>query len=212
MPPTFSVSVTEPYDLVELVGTTRRITRADIDAQHARTLDEALTSTIGVSAFTTHARDFIERLSGLPFENQDRYRFRGTELTIQTARIPRLDLRGAYSYLHSVSVGVDRTRALQTRPRHRGSLEWVWTPITGSTVRGAVYQTGSQLFDSRGSAPVQLTADGYTLADLGYTQRLTRRFDLAFDVTNVFDRLYDQAYGLPREGRAAVLTLRARAD
>jgi len=26
-----------------------------------------------------------------------------------------------------------------------------------------------------------------------------------------FDRLYDQAYGLPREGRAALLTLRARA-
>jgi hypothetical protein len=31
-------------------------------------------------------------------------------------------------------------------------------------------------------------------------------------VTNVFDRLYDQAYGLPREGRAAVLTIRARAN
>jgi outer membrane cobalamin receptor len=48
--------------------------------------------------------------------------------------------------------------------------------------------------------------------DVGFTQRLTRRFDLAFDVTNLFDHLYDQAYGLPREGRAAVLTLRARAN
>ena len=73
-------------------------------------------------------------------------------------------------------------------------------------------QTGSQLFDSRGANPVQMRADGYTLVDLGFTQRVTRRFDLAFDVTNLFDRLYDQSYGLPREGRAAVLTLRARAN
>ena len=169
------------------------------------------TSAVGVSVFTMHARDFIERLSGLPFANQDRYRFRGTELTIRTARIPRLDLRGAYSYLHSVSVTSDGTRPLQTRPRHRGTLEWIWSPIAASAVRGAVYQTGSQLFDSRGATPVQMRVDSYTLVDLGFTQRLARRFDLAFDVTNLFDRLYDQSYGLPREGRAAVLTLRARA-
>ena len=131
--------------------------------------------------------------------------------TDSAARIPKLDLRGAYSYLHSVSVADGVTRPLQTRPRHRGSLEWVWTPMSASAVRGAVYQTGSQLFDSRGAIPVQMRADSYTLVDLGFTQRLTRRFDLAFDVTNLFDRLYDQAYGLPREGRAALLTLRARA-
>jgi len=35
-------------------------------------------------------------------------------------------------------------------------------------------------------------------------------YDIAFDVTNLFDENYDQSYGLPREGRAAVLTLRAR--
>ena len=190
----------------------------ELRSEHANGVDAGAdyrlgsTSTVGVSVFTTHARDFIERLSGLPFENQDRYRFRGTELTIQTARIPRLDLRGAYSYLHSVGVTSDGTRPLQTRPRHRGSLEWIWSPIPASTLRGAVYQTGSQFFDSRGSTPIQMRADAYTLVDLGFTQRLARRFELAFDVTNLFDRLYDQAYGLPREGRAALLTLRARAN
>lgn len=189
----------------------------DLRSEHANGVDLGAdyrlgtTSSVGLSAFTTHARDFIERLSGLPFANQDRYRFRGAELTMQTARIPKVDLRGAYSYLHSVSVAGGETRPLQTRPRHRGSLEWVWTPMSASAVRGAVYQTGSQLFDSRGAILLQMRADSYTLVDLGFTQRLTRRFDMAFDVTNLFDRLYDQAYGLPREGRAAVLTLRARA-
>ena len=189
----------------------------DLRSEHANGIDVGAdyrlwtSSSVGLSAFTTHARDFIERPSGLPFANQDRYRFRGAELTMQTARIPKLDLRGAYSYLHSVSVTAGVTRPLQTRPRHRSSLEWVWTPMSASTVRGAVYQTASQLFDSRGAIPVQMRADSYTLVDLGFTQRLTPRFDLAFDLTNLFDQLYDQAYGLPREGRAAVLTLRTRA-
>lgn len=170
------------------------------------------TSTVAVSVFSTHARDFIERISGQPFENQDRYTFRGVETTLQTAWIPKLNLRGSYSFLDSESMTPEGTRSLQTRPRHRGSLEWVWSPIAASAVRGAVYQTGSQLFDSRGASPVQMTADGYTLVDLGYTHRLASRFALAFDVTNVFDQLYDQAYGLPREGRTAVLTLRARTN
>jgi outer membrane cobalamin receptor len=190
----------------------------ELHSEHANAVDAgaayrvAATSTVGVSVFSTHARDFIERQSPLPFQNQDRYRFRGAELTMQTTRIPRLDLRGAYSYLHSVSVTSDGTRPLQTRPRHRGSLEWVWSPVAASAVRGAIYQTGSQLFDSRGANLIQMRADGYTLVDLGVTQRLARRFDLAFDITNLFDRSYEQAYGLPREGRAAVVTLRARAQ
>ena len=181
-----------------------------VDVGAAYRLDS--TSTIGVSAFTTHARDFIERVGGQPFENQERYNFRGAELTMQTARIPRLNLRGGYSYLHSVSVESGGTRPLQTRPRHRGSLEWIWSPLATSAVRGAVYQTGPQLFDSRGAVPIHMQADSYTVVDLGFTQGLARRFDLAFDVTNLFDHLYDQAYGLPREGRAAVLTLRARVN
>ena len=40
--PTFSVSITEASELVEEVGTTRRIGRAEIEARSARTLDEAL--------------------------------------------------------------------------------------------------------------------------------------------------------------------------
>ena len=47
-PPTFSVSVTESSELVEDVGTTRRLTRADIEAHSARTLDEALRLLPGV--------------------------------------------------------------------------------------------------------------------------------------------------------------------
>ena len=40
--PTFSVTVTESTELVEEVGTTRRIGREEIESRNARTLDEAL--------------------------------------------------------------------------------------------------------------------------------------------------------------------------
>ena len=164
------------------------------------------TSNVGVVGFATDAHDFIERQSGQPFQNQDHYQFRGAEVSASTLWIPRVTLRGAYSFLDSEDVTAGRM--LQTRPRHRSSLEGTWKPWSSSAIRVALYDTGTQLYDSRGATPVQMQADSYTLVDLGFTQTLARRLDVAVDVTNLFDELYDQSYGLPREGRAAVLTLR----
>jgi outer membrane receptor protein involved in Fe transport len=184
-----------------------RVNSVDVGADYQL----ATASTVSVSAFTTDAHGFIERISDSAFANQDRYRFRGAEITVDTSRIPRLNLRGSYSFLDSVSISPGVTRPLQTRPRHRGSLEWIWMPVRTSTLRGAAYRTGSQLYDARGAAVVQRTAEAFTLVDVGFTQTLAPRFEVAFDVTNLFDRLYEQAYGLPREGRTAILTLRVRA-
>jgi len=184
----------------------------DLQDEHAYGVDTgvdyrlAKASTVGVSFFDTEAHDFIERFSGQLFENGQKYRFRGAEVTIDTAPVSGLNLRGAYSFLDADDVVADRP--LQTRPRHRSSLEWVWKPIARSSVRGAVSYTGSQLYDSRGAVTVQQKVGGYALVDVGYTHRLGRGLALAVDVTNLFDRLYDQSYGLPREGRMAVVTLR----
>ena len=186
----------------------------DLHAEHAYAIDagadqqlmRGLTATVAL--FQANAYDFIERDPPAPFENYDEYRFRGAEVTLQTTRIPRLQLRGGYSLLDADDLGAGRP--LQTRPRHRGTIDGVWTPISGSALRGAVSLVGRQFYASRGSNIVQRPAGGYTLVDLGVTQTAARRYDLVFDVTNLFDRLYDQSYGLPREGRAAVLSLRAR--
>jgi vitamin B12 transporter len=191
---------------------------AALGSEHAYSVDVGAdyrldaVSEVTVSVFASEARDFIERLSGLPFENQDEYRFRGAEVTVRTARIPRLDVRGAYSFLDSNALTVTGTTPLQTRPRHRGSLEWRWNPLAGSTVRGAAYRSGTQFYESRGNVPILADAGGFTLVDVGYTHTIARRWDVAFDLTNLFDHLYDQAYGLPREGRAALLTVRARVN
>jgi outer membrane receptor protein involved in Fe transport len=166
-------------------------------------------SSIGLSAFATNAYDFIERPSGGLFENQAQYHFRGGELTVQTSRVPRLRLQGAYSFLDSQNAGDAGTPPLQTRPRHRSSVAWSWSPVAGTSIRGAASYTGRQFYDARGAVPVQMRVDGYGLLDLGFTQTLGHQYDIAVDVSNLFDHLYDQSYGLPREGRAAVVTLRA---
>src|SRR5262245_19207947 len=46
--PSCSVYITEPSEIVEQVGTTRRITRADIESRNARTLDDALKLVPGI--------------------------------------------------------------------------------------------------------------------------------------------------------------------
>lgn len=185
-------------------------------AEHAYSVDSGVdyrvghVATVGLSLYSTNAYDFIERLPGQPFENQDQYRFRGAELTVRTSRISGLDLRGAYSFLDSVDRSAPGAPRLQSRPRHRSSVEWLWTPIRGSAVRGAAAFVSSQLYDSRGAVVIQRRGERYALVDLGVTQALGGRYEVALDVANVFDTLYDQAYALPREGRAAVVTLRAR--
>jgi outer membrane receptor protein involved in Fe transport len=99
---------------------------------------------------------------------------------------------------------------LQTGPRHRASIAWLRPPTAGSVIRGAIFRTGGQIYDSRGVEAIQRRTAGYTLVDAGFIQTQAGRYELAFDVSNLFDQLYDQAYALPREGRAAVVTLRAR--
>jgi vitamin B12 transporter len=167
-------------------------------------------SAVAVSGFVTQARDFIERRSGLPFANQGTYRFAGVELSASTTAIDRLNLRSSYTFLDANDATDGAiNRRLQTRPRHRASVEWIWTVARATFIRGAAQYVGPQLFDSRGSTPVQLEVDPYGLVDLGVTQGVGHRFEITFDVTNLFDQLYEQSYGLPREGRTALLALRA---
>lgn len=42
------------------------------------------------------------------------------------------------------------------------------------------------------------------------SDKLKDRYDMVLGVDNLFDQLYEQACGLPREGRVILLTLRGR--
>ena len=128
-------------------------------------------STVGISAFSTHARDFIERLSGLPFENQDRYRFRGAELTGHTAW-SRMWTSAARTASRLRECQVSGT-ILQTRPAASRQCRMEMDASRRSTVRGAVSDTGRQLYNSRGS---RSGADERTTATRWWTLDSPRRW------------------------------------
>jgi outer membrane receptor protein involved in Fe transport len=170
-------------------------------------------SRLEAAVYVTQAMNFIERTQGLPFENHSRYRFAGGELVFDTRAIPKVDLRTSYMFLDAVDLTRDgEATSLQTRPRHRALLEATWNMTPSFSLRPAVSAVADQSYDSRGATPIRMRAPDYVLVDVGLTRRLTRQYELALQVNNVFDRLYEQAYGLPREGRTALLMLRARFD
>ena len=179
---------------------------AGVDQQWGRA------SQVGVSLFSTTASNFIEKDQGARFVNRDKYRFSGAELTLDTHAVPRLDLRVGYTFLDSIDLGAGGGAELQYRPRHRASVDAAWAFAQGFTARGTVYGVADQVYFSRGTSPVEARAGDYTVADASITRVFTRRYDVMFAVNNLFDTLYEQAYGLPREGRTAFLTLRAHFD
>jgi iron complex outermembrane receptor protein len=171
----------------------------------------AAKTVISLSGFHTRAANFIERDSGAPFANRDRYRFSGWEAVVDTSAIPFSSTRVSYSFLDSKALNAGGGGApLQNRPRHRAAIEANWRLPLQLTARTALQAVGRQVYFSRGSSPVAATAKGFAVADVSITRALSRRQELVFGVNNLFDQLYEQSYALPREGRAVLLTLRNR--
>jgi outer membrane cobalamin receptor len=180
-----------------------------VDAGVSRTWRNA--TRVGVSVFNTMTSNFIERDSGAPFTNRDRYRFTGVEGELDARPMTRLELRTAYTFLDAVNLTPGAAGAeLQTRPRHRAMLEAGWQFSSRVNARGTVEGVADQKYYSRGATPVQARAKDYVLVGGRVAYQLSSQYEVMAGVTNLFDALYEQSYGLPREGRTAFLTLRAR--
>lgn len=66
------------------------------------------------------------------------------------------------------------------------------------------------MYYSRSLPLAQAHAADYALVNLSMNRLVKDRYDMVLGVDNLFDQLYEQAYGLPREGRTILLTLRGR--
>jgi len=190
---------------------------ADLAPEHAYGVDGGVSRTwrnatrISVSAFRTTAENFIERDAGARFTNRDHYRFTGVEGELDARPLARLELRTAYTFLDSVDLTpVAGEAELQYRPRHRAMLDVQWRFSSRLSAGGTVEGVADQKYYSRGATPVQASADDYVLVGGRVTYQLSTQYEVMAGVTNLFDVLYEQSYGLPREGRTAFLTLRAR--
>jgi len=168
-------------------------------------------SRLSVTGFTTRATDFIERDPGARYRNRDRYRFSGMEVALETRPVRSLELHAAYSLLDSQDLsGTSGIAELQYRPRHRTTLDTRWTIRPRVSARVMLQHVADQVYYSRGSPALQARAGDYLLADVSASLALSERLDATVSVANVFDRLYEQAYSYPREGRTLRLMLGGR--
>jgi outer membrane cobalamin receptor len=156
------------------------------------------------TGFWIDVSDFIEVDEATNvFANQDRYRFRGVELTLATQPLEALDVLASYTFLDSDNLSSNDDRdGLENRPRHRVALETRYRLPWGLALRGIVYYVADQFVYSR-QAPVRRRDTGnFVLADLRIAKSVLRdRAWLYFGVENVADEDYQESYGIPAAGR-----------
>ncbi len=79
---------------------------------------------LALTGFQTELYGFIERISGQPFENRERLRMRGFELTAASRPWEPLFLRFGYTFLDARDIADDSPfDELQSRPRHKIDAE-----------------------------------------------------------------------------------------
>jgi len=132
------------------------------------------------------------------------YRFTGFETTLETHFLPRLSLRGSYTFNRSEDLsGVGRNE-VQYVPRDkfafvgRYDFDFGLTPFVS-----LVYVANSHVYSKQQIATVtKADMADYTLVNLKLTQKLYKdNLQVYFGVDNLFNENYEQSYGVPRPGR-----------
>jgi outer membrane cobalamin receptor len=168
---------------------------------------------LDVTAYWIDVEDFIEvNATSNRFENNDRYRFRGFEVALDTRPFEPLALRASYSYLDSEN----RSRGsaedqLANRPEHRFAVESRLQLPFEISARFALEYVANQLVYSR-QPPLRSRSTGdYFLADVRLEKELfEERLAVYFGVENLADENYQRSYGVPDAGRTFFGGLRVK--
>jgi outer membrane receptor protein involved in Fe transport len=159
---------------------------------------------LDVAAYLMNVHDYIERIPPDDlFENNDRYRFRGVDVSLSAHPLDPLEVRLFTSFLDSEnrSSGAEQDE-LQNRPRVRYGGELQYQLPLGFAARVAVSRVQDQIVLSRTEPITRYTLDDYTLVDLKLSKTiLDEGLELYVGVNNVTDEDYEQAYALPQAGR-----------
>lgn len=182
----------------------------DLSAEHSWSYEIGVrqelprSTVLDVALFWTDVDDFIETDEATGwFANQDEYRFRGVEVTLEARPFEDLELRASYTFLDSEnrSSGTDRN-GLENRPEHRTAVELRYRLPYGFAFRAAGYHVADQIVYSR-QAPFRERGTGdYLVAELRIAKTLLdERAWLYFGVDNVGDANFQESYGVPGPGR-----------
>lgn len=161
-------------------------------------------TSLSLTGFSIKVKDYIEKIDATDrFENNDKYRFQGVELTASTRYFKNLLLQAGYTFMDTKDESPDTEKdELQYRPEHKLTLEAQYRFDFGLSAYASVMYLADQYFYSRTTPLEKEKLDNYTVVNCKLDQALLdNRLSLYLGVDNLFDKNYEEAYGYPRPGR-----------
>ncbi len=165
--------------------------------------DLPMNSRVSLTGYYIEVRDYIEKDANDVFQNNDKYRFSGFELTGETRPVKGLWLSAGYTFLDSKdeSAGTEKDE-LQYRPRHKFTLQGKYTLPFGLSLYAGVQYLADQVYYSKKSPLEKDELGDFALVDIKISQSLWKdRLSIYVGADNVLDKNYEEAYGYPAQGR-----------
>jgi vitamin B12 transporter len=164
-------------------------------------------SLLKIDGFRSDAYNFIalnQNVTPAKNWNFSLYRFYGFETSVETNPLPNLLMKAGYTYLQSQDLsGVDRDE-VQYVPRDKFTFVGKYDFDFGLTpFVSVVYVADSFVYTKQQIATVgKAQMANYTVVNVKLSQKLYKdRINLYFGVDNIFNKDYEQSYGIPRPGR-----------
>jgi outer membrane cobalamin receptor len=184
----------------------------DLDAEKCWCFEVAVeqqlpyASSIAVAGFWQELRNFIERDSSRIFQNVQKLRLRGVEVSAASRPFEPLELRFAYAYLDTDDRSDNANFSkLASRPAHTIDFTAQYEhPWDGSLRVGVRHIKGIQA-DSRNSPYTLKTIGAFTTVDARIGQNFWQdRVELYVGVDNIFDAEGEVNVGFPNPGRTVL--------
>jgi vitamin B12 transporter len=161
-------------------------------------------SRVSLTGFQSDVKDYIEKNDATNlYENYQKYRFKGVEVSLENRLIKALYLKVGYTYMETkdLSAGTEVDQ-LQYRPRDKVTFEVQYHFPFDLSVSADMLYVGNQYYYSKKSPLIKQELDDFTVFDMKLEQALLHdRVSLYVGAKNLFDQNYEESYGFPQAGR-----------
>jgi len=160
-----------------------------------------LASTLGVTVFRLDSENYIEKDSSDVYQNNEKYQFRGAEITLKSLLMDNFTTNFGYTYMESENLSDDADfSVLQYRPKHKATAEATYITSFGTTLYGSFRYFADQFAFDKNETEYKRTPD-YAIVDVKVSQSITEALSVYVGADNLTDTDYYESYGFPRPGR-----------
>ena len=162
-----------------------------------------MNSRVAIDGFLSDVDNYIEKpYDDDYFQNYDKYRFAGFEITAETRFIERLLLRLGYTFMDTEDKSPDSPKdELQYRPKNKLTFEGKYTFEFGFSAYANVIYIADQVYYERSEPFTKRKLDNYAVVNVKLDQTFFNNFlDVYIGADNLFDKNYEQSYGFPAAG------------